>query len=330
MLMIPFLELTNLGKTYDTEQGPSVIVKDFNLRLSEGEFVCIVGHSGCGKSTVLSIAMGLNDATEGGVIVAGREVIGPGLDRGVVFQSPALLPWLTARENVLLALEQVAGGSTRKRRNALADKFLALVGLTDVADCYPNELSAGMRQRVGIARAFALEPKVLLLDEPFSLLDVVTRMELQDQLVQLCAETRKTVLMVTHDVDEALLLADRIVLMTNGPAATVGELVTVPFERPRDRLTIIDELEYHETRKQLLSFLEDRASRPGRSLSPFEASKAASASGTVAPQDLFVIEKYTGFNRFRRKYRKRHAPAELVGDLNEAPHLFPPPQPAED
>src|SRR6266542_4231530 len=172
--MIPFLELTSLGKTYDTEQGPSVIVKDFNLRVSEGEFVCIVGHSGCGKSTVLSIAVGLND----------------------------------------------------------------------VADCQPEQLSAGMRQRVGIARAFALEPKVLLLDEPFSLLDVVTRMELQDQLIRLCAETRKTVLMVTHDVDEALLLADRIVVMTNGPAATVGGIVTVPFERPRDRLIIIDDARY--------------------------------------------------------------------------------------
>jgi nitrate/nitrite transport system ATP-binding protein len=316
--MTPFLELSGLGKTYDTEQGPSVIVKDFNLRLSESEFVCIVGHSGCGKSTVLSIAMGLNDATEGGVIVAGREVIGPGLDRGVVFQSPALLPWLTARENVLLALEQVDDRSTRKQRNALADKFLVSVGLSDVADCYPEQLSAGMRQRVGIARAFALEPKVLLLDEPFSLLDVVTRMELQDQLIQLCAETHKTVLMVTHDVDEALLLADRIVLMTNGPAATVGEIVTVPFERPRDRLTIIDDPKYHEARKQLLSFLEDRATRGGRMLAALEARHAARANRTVTPEELFVIEKFTGFNRFRRRYRKPQAMAECVDNLSEA------------
>jgi nitrate ABC transporter ATP-binding subunit len=278
--MIPFLELTNLGKTYETEQGPSVIVKDFNLRLSEGEFVCIVGHSGCGKSTVLSAAMGLNDATEGGVIVAGREVVGPGLDRGVVFQSPALLPWLTARENVLLALEQVNDRSKRKGRRALADKFLASVGLNDVADTHPEQLSAGMRQRVGIARAFALEPKVLLLDEPFSLLDVVTRMELQDQLIELCAQTHKTVLMVTHDVDEALLLADRIVLMTNGPAATVGEIVTVPFARPRDRLIIIDDPKYHEARKQLLSFLEDRATRGGRMLAALEARDTARAEHT--------------------------------------------------
>src|SRR5882724_4558478 len=257
--MIPFLELTSLGKTYDNEQGPSVIVKDFNLRVSEGEFVCIVGHSGCGKSTVLSIAMGLNDATEGGVIVAGREVVGPGLDRGVVFQSPALLPWLTARENVLLAVEQVNDRKTHKERNAVADAFLASVGLNDVAECYPEQLSAGMRQRVGIARAFALEPKVLLLDEPFSLLDVVTRMELQDQLIRLCADMHKTVLMVTHDVDEALLLADRIVLMTNGPAATIGEILTVPFPRPRSRAAVLNHADYYQLRDQLIGFLEERA-----------------------------------------------------------------------
>jgi nitrate ABC transporter ATP-binding subunit len=301
--MIPFLELTSIGKTYDTEQGPSVIVKDFSLRLSEGEFVCIVGHSGCGKSTVLSIAMGLNDATEGGVIITGREVVGPGLDRGVVFQSPALLPWLTARENVLLAIDQVSDHSRRKERSALANKFLASVGLRDVADTYPEQLSAGMRQRVGIARAFALEPKVLLLDEPFSLLDVVTRMELQDQLIDLCAETHKTVLMVTHDVDEALLLADRIVLMTNGPAATVGEIVTVPFERPRDRLAIIDDPKYHQARQQLLSFLEEQVENGGGAYSPMPARQETVADHTVTPEELFVIEKYTGFNRFRHRYR---------------------------
>ena|SRR3990172_1279782 len=318
--MIPFLELTNLGKTYDTEQGPAVIVEDFNLRLSEGEFVCIVGHSGCGKSTVLSIAMGLNDATEGGVIVAGREVIGPGLDRGVVFQSPALLPWLTARENVVLALEQVDDGSKRKERKARADKYLASVGLNNVADCHPEQLSAGMRQRVGIARAFALEPKVLLLDEPFSLLDVVTRMELQDQLIALCVETRKTVLMVTHDVDEALLLADRIVLMTNGPAATVGEIVKVPFARPRERLAMIDDPQYHLARKQLLSFLEEQAAHGSKTLSLFETRHAAVAvaNRTVTLEELFVIDKYTGFNRFRRKYRKQPAQTESVENLRQA------------
>src|SRR6266511_3597559 len=257
--MIPFLERTGLGKTYDTEQGPSVIVKDFNLRVSEGEFACIVGHSGCGKSTVLSIAMGLNDATEGGVIVAGREVIGPGLDRGVVFQSPALLPWLSARENVLLALEQIDDRKTRKERKAVADKFLSSVGLNDVAHCQPEQLSAGMRQRVGIARAFALEPKVLLLDEPFSLLDALTRMELQDELMHLWDEDRKTVVMVTHDVDEALFLADRVVMMTSGPGATVGEMLMVPFPRPRSRAAVLNHADYYQLRVQLIGFLEERA-----------------------------------------------------------------------
>lgn len=257
--MNSFLELTQLGKSYDTAQGRAVIVKDFNLRVGRGEFVCIIGHSGCGKSTVLSIAMGLSEATEGGVIIDGREAVGPGLDRGVVFQSPALLPWLTARDNVQLAVEQVNDGQSRKEQQRMAEKYLGLVGLSAIADRYPDELSAGMRQRVGIARAFALEPKVLLLDEPFSLLDVVTRMELQDELMRLWEGERKTVLMVTHDVDEALLLADRIVLMTNGPAATVGEILVVPFERPRDRLRISDDPLYERARNHLLTFLEERA-----------------------------------------------------------------------
>jgi nitrate ABC transporter ATP-binding subunit len=300
--MIPFLELTQLGKTYDTEQGRSVIVKDFNLRVSEGEFVCIIGHSGCGKSTVLSITMGLNEASEGGVIVAGKEVVGPGLDRGVVFQSPALLPWLTARENVLLAVDQVNAGGGRQKSREIADKFLALVGLNDIADSYPEELSAGMRQRVGIARAFALEPKVLLLDEPFSLLDVITRMELQDELMRLWETERKTVLMVTHDVDEALLLADRIVMMTNGPAATVGEIVSVPFARPRERLTIVDDPRYQEARGHLITFLEERADHGRATAFPVLAQNASTVR--IAADELFVIEKYTGFNRFRKRYRQ--------------------------
>jgi nitrate/nitrite transport system ATP-binding protein len=295
--MNPFLELTQLGKSYDSEQGRAVIVRDFNLRVSEGEFVCIIGHSGCGKSTVLSIAMGLNDATEGGVIVGGKEVVGPGLDRGVVFQSPALLPWLTAGENVQLAVEQVNDRSRRRERKELADEFLTLVGLSDIADCYPDELSAGMRQRVGIARAFALEPKVLLLDEPFSLLDVITRMELQDELMRLWDAERKTVLMVTHDVDEAVLLADRIVLMTNGPAATVGEIVAVPFARPRDRLQIVDDPLYERVRSQLINFLEERADP--RQISLIEKRKEE-AQTSITAEELLVTERSTGFNRFAR------------------------------
>jgi nitrate/nitrite transport system ATP-binding protein len=305
--MIPALELTQLGKSYDTEQGPAVIVKDFNLRVSDGEFVCVIGHSGCGKSTILSIAMGLNDATQGGIIIAGREVVGPGLDRGVVFQSSALLPWLSARENVVLAVEQVNGRHSRKRRKDLAEKLLNAVGLNGAADRYPDELSAGMRQRVGIARALALKPQVLLLDEPFSLLDVVTRMELQDQLMRLCAQEQKTVLMVTHDIDEAILLADRIVMMTNGPAATVGEIVAVPFERPRDRIGIGEDPRYHQIRSQLLSFLEDRAQGNGRFALGVDHQPAKTDNPKVTAEKPLVIEKYTGFNRFRDKFRK-HPP----------------------
>jgi len=306
--MIPFLELTQLGKSYPGAEAPAVIVKNFNLKLNEGEFACIIGHSGCGKSTVLSIAMGLSEATEGGVIVAGREVVGPGLDRGVVFQSSALLPWLTARENVLLAVQQVHSHKSQKDCHAIAERFLASVGLSEVSESYPLELSAGMRQRVGIARAFAVEPKVLLLDEPFSLLDVVTRIELQDELMRLCARERKTVLMVTHDVDEALLLGDRIVMMTNGPAATVGEVVEVPFDRPRDRVAMAEDPRYHALRSQLLSFLEERAGHG----QPFAAPQPVLRREIIeklTPEDLFVIEKYTGFNRFRRKFRHYQAAA---------------------
>jgi ABC-type nitrate/sulfonate/bicarbonate transport system ATPase subunit len=250
--------------------------------------------------------MGLNDATEGGVIIVGREVVGPGLDRGVVFQSSALLPWLTARENVLLAVDQRQDRLSARVRRSLADNHLLAVGLEGVADSYPDELSAGMRQRVGIARALALEPKVLLLDEPFSLLDVVTRMELQDEVIRLCAQEKKTVLMVTHDVDEALLLADRIVMMTNGPAATVGDILGVPFARPRDRLTLSDDPMYQHLRRQMLGFLADRA--PERSdMRAVHKAQPIESLTPITAEEIFIIQKYTGFNRFRGKYQQRVA-----------------------
>jgi nitrate ABC transporter ATP-binding subunit len=255
--MAPWMiELWQLRKEYPTPTGAAVIVKDFTLKVRAGEFVCIIGHSGCGKSTVLSILMGLNEETSGNVVVDGKEVTGPGRDRGVVFQSAALLPWMTVRDNLLLAIAPQAGAQTHEERGQLADRYLTQVGLDGLGDCMPDELSAGMRQRVGIARAFAVEPKVLLLDEPFSLLDALTRFELQDQLVQICERTRKTVLMVTHDVDEALLLADRIVMMTNGPAATIGGIMQVPLPRPRIRGKMLEHPAYYPARDQLLSFLE--------------------------------------------------------------------------
>ena len=250
--MSAFVEIAGLGKTYDTPMGPAVIVRDFTLYVAEGEFVCLLGHSGCGKTTVLSILMGLIAPTTGGVVIGGREIDGPGTDRGVVFQSATLLPWLSVRDNVRLALDQVGGGGD-------AERYLAAVGLGGQGQRYPRELSAGMQQRVGIARAFALEPRLLLLDEPFSLLDALTRMELQDQLIALWETMRKTVIMVTHHVDEALLLADRIVLMTNGPAATIGRIIDVPFARPRRREVILAGADYFWLRDSIVDFLEAEA-----------------------------------------------------------------------
>jgi nitrate/nitrite transport system ATP-binding protein len=255
-----FLEISKLSKSFPGPNGPALVVDDFDLKIREGEFVCLLGHSGCGKSTVLSIAMGLTAATEGGVILGGHEVSGPGIDRGVVFQSPSLLPWLTAHENVLLAVDQAHPG-THVERRAIADHYLQLVGLGTSMDRRPRELSAGMQQRVGIARALALEPKVLLLDEPFSLLDIFTRMDLQDELLRIWERERRTVLMVTHDVDEALLLADRIVLMTNGPAATVGRILDVPLPRPRVRAEVLEDPRFFQARDEVLGFLEGGATR---------------------------------------------------------------------
>lgn len=307
------LELSQLGKVYHTPQGLAVIVKDFNLRIHTGEFVCIIGHSGCGKSTILSIVMGLNEATEGAVILDGKEVTGPGTDRGVVFQAAVLLPWLTAQENVRLAVEQVNGHHSPAECRQLAERYLAQVGLEAEAERYPPELSAGMRQRVGIARAFALEPKVFLLDEPFSLLDALTRMELQDELIRLWEKDRRTVLMVTHDVDEALLLADRIVMMTSGPAATIGEILTVPLPRPRIRVDVLSHPDYYRLRDHLTSFLEERAYQRPRSPTPSpegapspytqREGKQPIPFGGFTAEERFIVEKYTGFNRFRRKYR---------------------------
>lgn len=257
--MSDYLILSKLTKTYDTPKGPAVIVKDFDLSIRQGEFVCLIGHSGCGKSTVLSMVAGLNEITAGGIILAGRELVGAGPDRGVVFQSPCLLPWLTAYENVMLGVDQVFFTAPRYERRQIAEYYLSVVGLADSMHRKPGELSAGMRQRVGIARAFALSPKMLLLDEPFGMLDSLTRYELQQVLIDLWRRDRKTALMVTHDVDEALFLADRIVMMTNGPEAEVGDILHVEFPRPRVRKEVMEHPDYYRLREHLISFLEFRA-----------------------------------------------------------------------
>ncbi|HVS50974.1 MAG TPA: ABC transporter ATP-binding protein [Opitutaceae bacterium] len=265
----PFLDISHVTKTYPMPHGAAVIVDNFKLTVEKGEFVTLIGHSGCGKSTVLSMVAGLTEATTGGVIVEGREISGPGPDRGVVFQSPCLLPWLTALDNVLLGIDRVFASASQAERRELAGYFLELVGLGGALHKKPRELSQGMRQRVGLARAFALSPKMLLLDEPFGMLDSLTRIELQDVLLQLWSRDQKTALMVTHDVDEALFLSDRIVMMTDGPAATVGEILEVKFPRPRDRKALLEDAAYYQLREQLIGFLEERSHvRPFRSPPP--------------------------------------------------------------
>ena len=272
------LEFSKVSKSFDGPSGPQMVVADFDLKVAEGEFVSLIGHSGCGKSTVMSMAAGLQTATLGAVIVAGKEITGPGPDRGVVFQAPSLFHWMTALDNVLIGVDQAHPRKSRAERVEIARHHLALVGLEDSVRKRPAELSAGMRQRVGLARAFALTPRVLLLDEPFGMLDSLTRYELQEVLLDLWQKDQKTALMVTHDVDEALFLSDRVVMMTNGPAATVGEILEVKFPRPRARKLLLEDPEYYRLREQLIGFLEERSHlRPAR---PENAGSRDGSAGT--------------------------------------------------
>jgi nitrate/nitrite transport system ATP-binding protein len=259
--MSTYVELSKLTKTYPTPKGPAIIVKDFDLHIQKGEFITLIGHSGCGKSTVLSMLAGLNEITDGGIILAGRELSGAGPDRGVVFQSPSLLPWMTAYENVMLGVDQVFFTASKVERREIAEYYLTVVGLGDAMHKKPAELSQGMRQRVGIARAFALKPKMLLLDEPFGMLDSLTRYELQQVLIDLWRRNKITALMVTHDVDEALFLSDRIVCMTDGPEAEVGDIIPVHFPRPRERKAVMEHPDYYTLRERLIEFLEVHAHR---------------------------------------------------------------------
>ncbi|MBN8419642.1 MAG: ABC transporter ATP-binding protein [Verrucomicrobia bacterium] len=254
-----FVTISKLGKTYQTPRGAAVIVRDFDLHIKRGELVSIIGHSGCGKSTVLSMVAGLSSITDGGVIIDGREIDGAGPDRGMVFQSPNLLPWMSALENVMLGVRQVFYHLNKKEQHDIAAHYLETLGLGGSFDKKPGALSQGMRQRVGLARAFALQPKVLLLDEPFGMLDKLTKLELQDVLLNLRERTGTTAIMVTHDVDEAIYLSDQVVMMSDGPAATAAEILHISFPRPRNRKVLIESPEWHHYREHLLSFLEERA-----------------------------------------------------------------------
>ena len=265
-----YVHIENVQKVFDTKQGPFVALRDINLSIRQGEFVSIIGHSGCGKSTLLNLIAGLAEASAGVMICAGREIAGPGPDRAVVFQNHSLLPWMSCFDNVYLAVERVFGGketkdALRKRAHAALD----LVGLAPAAHKMPHELSGGMKQRVGIARAFSMQPKVLLLDEPLGALDALTRAYLQDELMRLVASNGCTSIMVTHDVDEAVLLSDRIVMMTSGtqagdqgpPGATIGEILNVDLPRVRNRIALLQDPRYMRLRSEVLRFLYEKECR---------------------------------------------------------------------
>lgn len=290
----PMLELDRLRKSYPSAKGEVCIVRDFSLKLERGEFCTLIGHSGCGKSTVLAMAAGLSEASSGVMILGGRETTEAGPDRGVVFQSPCLLPWLSAFENVMLGVNQVYFTASKSERRRLAEYYLSVVGLGESMHRYPGELSQGMRQRVGIARAFALQPKMLLLDEPFGMLDSLTKYELQQVLLDLWRKFRITTLMVTHDVDEAIFLSDRVVMMTDGPEAEVGDILTIPFERPRNRAALLADPQYYVLREHLITFLNERSHlRPSRTATPAPVPDITTGSAAAVLPDGTTAARLT-------------------------------------
>lgn len=280
----PYLELTGVGIEFPGKAGPFRALENVNLKVQRGEFVSLIGHSGCGKSTVLNIVAGLHDATEGGVILDGTEVRGPGPDRAVVFQNHSLMPWLSVYENVALAVNQVFRKTrTRAERRDWIEHNLELVGMAHAAKKLPGEISGGMKQRVGIARCLAMEPKVVLMDEPFGALDALTRARLQDSLMEIQANLGNTVILITHDVDEAVLLSDRIVMMSNGPAASIGSILEVSLDRPRDRLALAEDPEFVHLRQQVLNFLYGGQSR-NASPEPVALKAAVVPAGEAGPR----------------------------------------------
>ena len=282
------VEISHLVKEYPNPYGDNFrVVEDFNLNMQEGEFISLIGHSGCGKSTVLTMLAGLNEISDGGIIVGDKEIDGPGPDRSVVFQAPCLMPWMTAYGNVMLGVKNIYPHASKAEKKAIVEHSLSVVGLADSMKKYPRELSGGMQQRVGIARAIALQPKVLLLDEPFGRLDSLTRMELQDVIIDILAKEKLTAMIVTHDVDEAVFMADRCVMMSNGPLAGVGEILEIDFPRPRDREAIFSDPKFFEYREHLIAFLEQRAHIKG-------ATRVFSNGETMGYMDKDVIKQIEG------------------------------------
>jgi nitrate/nitrite transport system ATP-binding protein len=268
-----YLCISHVDMTFTGTGGSNPVLKDISLDVRRGEFISLIGHSGCGKSTVLNIVAGLLKATSGGVLVDNKEVNAPGPDRAVVFQNHSLLPWLTVYQNVEIAVDKIFRDSrSAAERKEWILHNLAMVNMSHALDRLPSQISGGMKQRVGIARALAMEPKVLLLDEPFGALDALTRAHLQDEVIRIQSELGNTVMMITHDVDEAVLMSDRVVMMTNGPAATIGQLMDVPLERPRNRIALAEDKVYNHCRQEILSFLYEKQ----RKVEPISARTATS------------------------------------------------------
>src|SRR3954463_5270300 len=277
-----YLHLSQVDMTFTGANGANPVLKGITLDVQRGEFISLIGHSGCGKSTVLNIVAGLLRATSGGVIVDGREVNEPGPDRAVVFQNHSLLPWLTVYQNVEIAVDKIFRGTrTTAERKEWILHNLAMVNMSHALDRLPSQISGGMKQRVGIARALAMEPKVLLLDEPFGALDALTRAHLQDEVIRIQSELGNTVMMITHDVDEAVLLSDRVVMMTNGPSATIGQIMDVPLERPRNRIELAEDRTYNHCRQEILSFLYEKQ-RKVESIAPRRAGAFGSKEKAAA------------------------------------------------
>ena len=290
-----YLDITGVGIEFDTNGSKFRALQNVNLKMNKGEFVSLIGHSGCGKSTVLNIVAGLHQATEGGVVLEGKEVSEPGPDRAVVFQNHSLMPWLTVYENVELAVNQVFRKSkSRAQRRDWIQHNLQLVNMGHALDKLPGEISGGMKQRVGIARCLAMQPKVLLMDEPFGALDALTRAQLQDSLMEIQADLGNTVIMITHDVDEAVLLSDRIVMMTNGPAATIGEILEVNLSRPRDRLALAEDPTFVHLRQQVLEFLYSKHSKAEKNDEKYENSSAAVVETLASGADIATASEKQG------------------------------------
>ncbi|QIR13850.1 ABC transporter ATP-binding protein [Shewanella aestuarii] len=288
--MKTFLDISGVDMEFPTPKGSFTALKDVNLKINKGEFVSLIGHSGCGKSTVLNIVAGLYQATKGGVILKSTEVKEPGPERAVVFQNHSLLPWLTSYQNVELAVKQVFAGKMNKlEMKQWIEHNLHLVHMDHAMHKRPGEISGGMKQRVGIARALAMQPEVLLMDEPFGALDALTRAHMQDSLMEIQTQLNNTVIMITHDVDEAVLLSDKIVMMTNGPEATVGEILDVNLQRPRNRLALAEDLEYNRLRSEVLKFLYEKQ----RKVEPLTNSKQVSKMQDISQKDSADVVKVT-------------------------------------